>query len=85
MFWMNSAELILVLGAIGGCLGGVITVYCQQQRMSRCSSIKCCCGLIECVRDVEDQEEMAMEMDNLATVQQTPAKPEKSKKAEAIV
>lgn len=84
MFWMNSAELILVLGAIGGCLGGVITVYCQQQRMSRCSQIKCCCGLVECNRDVEDPEEMAMELDNLATVKQPPVKEENKKKLEIV-
>ena len=75
MFWLNSSELILVLGAIGACVGGIITVYCTQQRLSRCSSIKCCCGLIECKRDVETAEEIQMELDAIADNQAQKNKP----------
>ena len=78
MFWLNSAELILVIGAIGGCISGVLTVYCTQQRMSRCRSIKCCCGLMECQRDVESPEEIQMELDAIAESQSQHKPPEKN-------
>ena len=66
MFWLNSAELILVIGAIGGCISGVLTVYCSQQRMSRFSQIRCLWGCIDCKRDVETAEEIQMELDAIA-------------------
>jgi hypothetical protein len=78
MFWLNSAELILVIGAIGGCISGVLTVYCTQQRLSRCSSIRCLWGCIDCKRDVESPEEIQMELDAIAESQSQRKPPEKN-------
>ena len=55
-FWLIGAEIILIMTAFGGCCGGLITVWCQQQRKSRCSHLSICCGCIKCDRDVESDD-----------------------------
>lgn len=49
-----------VLGVIGA-FGGLISLVFASIRKSRCSNIKCCCGLFTCARDVMDAEEMAID------------------------
>ena len=55
----SEAFYITMMGA----LGGLIAVIFKNIRMSRCSSIDCFC--IKCIRDVESQEEMEMELENV--------------------
>ena len=55
-FWLIGAEIILIMSAFGACCGGLITVWCQQQRKSRCSHLSICCGCVKCDRDVESDE-----------------------------
>ena len=43
----NGAWLLTFFGIMGGCLSGM-TIYFLK---SRCSHIKLCCGLVDCVRD----------------------------------
>ena len=42
----NGSFLLTTFGLIGGCLSG-LSIYFLN---SRCSHIKLCCGLIDCVR-----------------------------------
>ena len=60
-WWLIGAEVILILTAFGGCCGGLITVWCQQQRKSRCSRLSICCGCIKCDRTIESDELMIAE------------------------
>ena len=55
-WWLIGAEVILILTACGACTGGLISVWCQNQRKSRCSTFSCCCGLVSCVRQIESDE-----------------------------
>jgi len=55
-FWLIGAEIILIMSAFGACCGGLITVWCQQQRKSRCSHLSICCGCVECDRTIESDE-----------------------------
>lgn len=55
-FWLVGAEIILIMSAFGACCGGLITVWCQQQRKSRCSRLSILCGCIKCDRDVESDD-----------------------------
>jgi len=61
-WWNSSADLILVLGASGGCCVSIIYAVCVNMRMSRCKTIRAC-GCI-CDRDVETAEEMKMELEH---------------------
>ena len=74
-WWLIGAEVILVTTAFGACCGGLISVWCQNQRKSRCSTFNCCCGLISCVRQIESDELMLAEeaMENKAKAQPPPA------------
>ena len=73
-WWLIGAEVILVTTAFGACCGGLISVWCQNQRKSRCSNFNCCCGLISCVRIIESDELMLAEeaMENKAKVSAQP-------------
>lgn len=62
MWWNSSADLILVIGAVGSCTVGVIIALCRSMRLSRCSKIRCLC--CSCDRDIETAEEMQMELDH---------------------
>ena len=64
-WWLSASSMILMLGATGSCLIGVIMAICSQQRQSRCSKISCCCGLFACERDVmsDDLAKAQMEAD----------------------
>ena len=55
-WWLIGAEVILILTACGACTGGLISIWCQNQRKSRCSTFSCCCGLISCIRQIESDE-----------------------------
>ena len=55
-FWLIGAEIILIMTAFGGCCGGLITVWCQQQRKSRCSKLNLCWGCVSCDRQIESDE-----------------------------
>ena len=53
MWWLNVAELILLLGGLSTCFG----VLCYNMRHSRCEHISVCCGLFECDRKIMTLEE----------------------------
>jgi len=53
MWWLDSSDMVLVLGAIGGCTSALLLVFCQNMRKSRCTETNLCCGCIKCVREVE--------------------------------
>ena len=74
-WWLIGAEVILVTTAFGACCGGLISVWCQNQRKSRCSSFSCCCGLISCIRQIESDELILAEeaMENQAKPAPAPA------------
>jgi len=55
-FWLIGAEIILIMSAFGACCGGLITVWCQQQRKSRCSHLSICCGCVKCDRIIESDD-----------------------------
>ena len=46
--WFNSGFILSLFAAMTACVGG-LTAYMLK---SRCSSIRCCCGLLDCQRDV---------------------------------
>ena len=70
MWWLDSSDMVLVLGASGACLTGLVVAWCQQQRKSRCSSINICCGLVKCSRTVESDELVLAEEANERNQQQ---------------
>lgn len=47
-FWLSMA------GIIAAFLGGVITAL----NKSKCSNMICCCGMLQCVRDVKTEAEI---------------------------
>ena len=52
-WWLDSADMVIVLGVIfSGCTGLTIA-YCQQQRKSRCVKTSILWGCISCDREVE--------------------------------
>jgi hypothetical protein len=53
MFWLNVAELLLLLGGVSTCLG----VMCYNMRHSRCERISICCGAFKCERKIMTLEE----------------------------
>jgi hypothetical protein len=53
MWWLDSADMVIVLGVIfSGCTGLTIA-YCQQQRKSRCVKTSILWGCVSCEREVE--------------------------------
>ena len=62
MWWLDSSDMVLVLGAIGGCTSALLLVFCQNMRKSRCTETNLCCGCIKCIREVETAEELAMDL-----------------------
>ena len=64
-WWLSASSMILMLGATGSCLIGVIMAICSQQRQSRCSKISCLWGCIDCQRDImsDDLAKAQMEID----------------------
>ena len=60
-WWLIGAEVILIITALGGCCGGLIQIWCNAQRKSRCSRIVCCAGLFQCEREIESDELMIAE------------------------
>ena len=75
MWWLDSSDMVLVLGASGACLTGLVVAWCQQQRKSRCSSINICCGLVKCSRTVESDELVLAEEANERNQQQRNSAP----------
>ena len=73
MFWLNSAELILMMGACATCSVSIIYAVCVNMRLSRCARINACC--FSCDRDVETAEEIAMELANDRNRQRASAMP----------
>ena len=67
----NGSFLLTTFGLIGGCLSG-LSIYFLN---SRCSHIKLCCGLIDCVRqpipiseiDLEANENVGDNLRSLST------------------
>jgi hypothetical protein len=78
--------MILMLGATGSCLIGVIMAICSQQRQSRCSKISCCCGLFSCERDImsDDLAKAQMEADEHNKPPVSAPPPDPSKKYEDV-
>ena len=62
MFWLNSADLVIVIGAVGSCGIACIYAFCSSMRLSRCRKIRCLC--FSCDRDLETAEEIAMELEH---------------------
>lgn len=58
--WTSATEgataVCLILGALGAC----IKVIFNGTRDSRCQNIRCCWGLVGCMRDPLDKEELAV-------------------------
>jgi len=55
-WWLDSSDMVLVLGVVfSGCTGCIIA-YCQQQRKSRCSKLSLCWGCVNCDRQIESDE-----------------------------
>jgi len=75
MWWLDSSDMVLVLGASGACLTGLVVAWCQQQRKSRCSSINICCGVVKCSRTVESDELVLAEEANERNQRQTNSVP----------
>lgn len=78
MWWLDSSDMVLVLGVIfSGCTGLTIA-YCQQQRKSRCVKTSICFGCVACEREVESDElvlaEEALENKKANTVPPNPAR-----------
>ncbi len=62
-YWYNdSSDLVMVIAAVSGCLSALIAVWCQNQRLSRCTQISLCCGILSCKREIESPEELAIEL-----------------------
>jgi hypothetical protein len=53
MWWLEGSSVILILGAMGACAGGL----CFQMRHSRCEKISLCCGAFRCERKIMTLEE----------------------------
>ena len=54
MWWLDSSDMVLVLGVVfSGCTACLIA-FCQNMRKSRCTKVWCCC--IGCVREVESDD-----------------------------
>lgn len=59
-----TAELSLVAVLITTCATAVIGIISQIQH-SRCSKIKCCGGLISCMRDVPNDVEPSVDLSEI--------------------
>ena len=55
-WWLDSSDMVLVLGAITACISGICVSYCQQQRKSRCRRVTVLWGCLDCQREVESDE-----------------------------
>lgn len=54
MWWLDSSDMVLVLGVVfSGCTACLIA-FCQNMRKSRCTKVYCCC--IGCSREVESDD-----------------------------
>ena len=47
-FWLSLA------GVVAGVIGLILTAI----NKSKCSNLKCCCGAVECVRDIDKEVEL---------------------------
>ena len=53
-WWLDSSDMVLVLGVVfSGCTACLIA-FCQNMRKSRCTKVYCCC--IGCSREVESDD-----------------------------
>ena len=53
-WWLDSSDMVLVLGVIfSGCTACLIA-FCQNMRKSRCKRISCCC--FSCDREIESDD-----------------------------
>ena len=56
--WLPSEGFILALIGSGGVALGVFLKFILK---SRCKDIKCCCGLLHCIRDTIDLSAVEVE------------------------
>jgi len=84
-WWLDSSDMVLVLGVIFSGFTGCLVAYCQQQRKSRCSNLVLCWGCVKCERLVESDElvlaEEALESKRV-TPQQQPVPDSQESEAE---
>ena len=55
-WWLDSSDMVLVLGATTACITGIVVAWCQQQRKSRCSKLSLCWGCVSCDRTIESDD-----------------------------
>jgi len=86
-WWLDSADMVLVLGVVfSGCTACLIA-FCQNMRKSRCTKVYCCC--IGCSREVESDDLILAEeaLENKGTpppVQKVSAPRERSSSLDSI-
>jgi|21_taG_2_1085346.scaffolds.fasta_scaffold07874_1 hypothetical protein len=62
MWWLNVAELLLLIGGVSTCVG----VICYNMRNSRCENIDICFGACKCHRKLMTPEEQEADRKNNA-------------------
>jgi hypothetical protein len=55
---MEASAIIAVLSVTFAGVTALIHACFQSMSLSRCSNIRCCYGMLDCVRQVLNQEEM---------------------------
>ena len=71
-WWLNSVELVFIVGSVGACCGAFIALFCSNMRQSRCKKIKCCC--FECDRENLTENEYMAEISNQHQIEGTMTK-----------
>lgn len=84
-WYLNSVELVFVIASIGGCCGAFVMGLCSSMRMSRCKTIKICCGCAECQRENLSEEEYKEELENQHHIQEQAQAQAHAKPQEAVV
>ena len=75
-WWLSASSMILMLGATTACITGVTIALCSSMRQSRCSKIKCCCGLFSCERDIMSDDLAKAELEHQPAPPAPPSAPQ---------
>ena len=85
-WWLDSSDMVLVLGVLFSGFTGCLIAFCQNMRKSRCRRIQCCC--FSCDREIESDElilaEEAIEAKKSAAAPPAPAPPATRERSSSV-
>ena len=64
MWWYDPISLVFIISSACGAMSIFLSQFCSSCRMSRCLTIRLCCGAFECTRENLSETEFAEELEN---------------------